>query len=59
MIKRNFTAALIAAGMLTIASLAQATVVDLVNNDMGSVTNRVQNRHFPVHPAAAHGHRLH
>jgi hypothetical protein len=40
MIKRNFTAALIAAGMLTIASLAQATVVDLVNNDMGSVTNQ-------------------
>ena len=44
MIKRNFTAALIAAGMLTIASLAQATVVDLtcVNgcNDIGTVTNQ-------------------
>lgn len=40
MIKRNFTAALIAAGMLTIASLAQATVVDLINNDQGTVTNQ-------------------
>jgi hypothetical protein len=40
MIKRNFTAALIAAGMLTIASLAQATVVDLVNNDQGTITNQ-------------------
>jgi hypothetical protein len=40
MIKRNFTAALAAAGMLSIASLAQATVVDLVNNDQGTVTNQ-------------------
>ena len=40
MIKRNFTAALIASGMLTIASLAQATVVDLVNNDQGTITNQ-------------------
>src|SRR2546423_2206015 len=40
MIKRNFTAALIAAGILTIASLAQATVVDLVNNDQGTITNQ-------------------
>jgi len=40
MIKRNFTAALVAAGMLAIASLAQATVVDLINNDQGSFTNQ-------------------
>jgi hypothetical protein len=40
MIKRNFTAALIAAGMLTIASLAQATVVDLINHDQGTITNQ-------------------
>jgi hypothetical protein len=40
MIKRNFTAALIAAGMLVIASIAQATVVDLINNDQGSFTNQ-------------------
>lgn len=40
MIKRNFTAALVAAGMFAIASLAQATVVDLVNNDQGSFTNQ-------------------
>jgi len=40
MIKRNFTAALIAAGLLTVASLAQATVVDLVNNDQGTITNQ-------------------
>jgi hypothetical protein len=40
MIKRNFTAALIAAGMLAIASLAQATVVDLINNDQGTITNQ-------------------
>jgi hypothetical protein len=40
MIKRNFTATLIAAGMLTIASVAQATVVDLINNDQGSITNQ-------------------
>jgi hypothetical protein len=40
MIKRNFTAALVAAGMFAIASLAQATVVDLINNDQGTVTNQ-------------------
>jgi hypothetical protein len=40
MIKRNFTAALIAAGMLAIASVAQATVVDLINHDSGSFTNQ-------------------
>jgi len=40
MIKRNFTAALIAAGMLAIASAAQATVVDLINNDSGTITNQ-------------------
>ncbi len=40
MIKRNFTAALIAAGILTIASLAQATTVDLINNDQGTITNQ-------------------
>jgi hypothetical protein len=40
MIKRNFTAALIAAGMFAVASLAQATVVDLINNDQGTITNQ-------------------
>ena len=40
MAKRNFTAALIAAGMLAIASMAQATVVDLINNDIGTITNQ-------------------
>ena len=40
MIKRNFTAALIAAGMLAIATVAQATVVDLINNDSGTITNQ-------------------
>jgi hypothetical protein len=40
MIKRNFTAALVAAGMFAIASIAQATVVDLINNDEGSFTNQ-------------------
>src|SRR5712691_8532502 len=39
MIKRNFTAALIAAGMLALATVAQATVVDLINNDRGTITN--------------------
>jgi hypothetical protein len=39
MIKRNFTAALIAAGMLAIVGVAQATVVDLINNDSGTITN--------------------
>ena len=38
MIKRNFAAALVAAGMFAIASLAQATVVDLINNDHFLVT---------------------
>jgi hypothetical protein len=37
MIKRNFTAALIAAGMFAIAGLAQATVVDLGSSGSGSV----------------------
>jgi hypothetical protein len=40
MIKRNFTAALIAAGMFAVAGIAQATVVDLINNDIGSFTNQ-------------------
>jgi len=40
MIKRNFAAALVAAGMFAAASLAQATVVDLINNDQGSFTNQ-------------------
>jgi hypothetical protein len=40
MIKRNFAAALVAAGMFAIANLAQATVVDLINNDQGSFTNQ-------------------
>ncbi|HEY2139033.1 MAG TPA: hypothetical protein VGH00_03065, partial [Chthoniobacterales bacterium] len=37
MIKRNFTAALIAAGIVGIASLAQATVVDLGSSGSGTV----------------------
>ena len=40
MIKRNFTAALIAAGMFAVAGIAQATVVDLINNDQGTITNQ-------------------
>ena len=40
MIKRNFTAALVAAGTFAIGGLAQATVVDLINNDQGSFTNQ-------------------
>jgi len=40
MIKRNFAAALVAAGMFALASLSQATVVDLINNDQGTVTNQ-------------------
>src|SRR5438270_8490949 len=40
MIKRNFTAALVAAGMFAIAGIAQATVVNLINNDQGSFTNQ-------------------
>jgi hypothetical protein len=39
MIKRNFTAALVAASMLTIASVSQAVIVDLINNDSGTITN--------------------
>src|SRR3954465_397958 len=37
MIKRNFTAALIAAGMFAIASVSQATVLDLGSSGSGSV----------------------
>src|SRR6478672_4865597 len=37
MIKRNFTAALVAAGMFTLTSLAQATVLDLGSSGSGSV----------------------
>jgi hypothetical protein len=40
MIKRNFAAALVAAGMFAIAGIAQATVVDLINNDEGTITNQ-------------------
>lgn len=46
MIKRNFTAALIAAGMFAVAGIAQATVVDLINNDNGSVTNQYGTSYF-------------
>ena len=37
MIKRNFTAALIAAGMFSLAGIAQATVVDLGSSGSGTV----------------------
>src|SRR6478672_6315915 len=37
MIKRNFTAALIAAGSFAIANLAQATVLDLGSSGSGTV----------------------
>jgi len=37
MIKRNFTAALVAAGMFAITSLAQATVLDLGSSGSGTV----------------------
>jgi len=37
MIKRNFTAALVAAGMFAIAGVAQATVLDLGSSGSGSV----------------------
>src|SRR5204862_8267360 len=37
MIKRNFTAALVAAGMFAIAGVAQATVVNLGSSGSGSV----------------------
>src|ERR1051326_1278911 len=40
MIKRNFTAALVAAGMFAIAGIAQATVVNLITNDQGTITNQ-------------------
>jgi len=40
MIKRNFTAALIAAGMFSLAGLAQATVIDLGSSGSGSITNQ-------------------
>ena len=39
MIKRNFTAALVAVGMLAIASASQAVIVDLINNNSGTITN--------------------
>jgi hypothetical protein len=41
MIKRNFTAALIAAGMLTVASLAQAIVVDLGSDGSGTINGAI------------------
>src|SRR6478672_10686316 len=37
MIKRNFTAALVAAGMLTTAGFAQATVLDLGSSGSGTI----------------------
>lgn len=40
MIKRNFTAALVAAGMLAITSVSQAVVVDLIHNNEGTITNQ-------------------
>jgi hypothetical protein len=40
MIKRNFTAALIAAGMFALAGIAQATVVNLGSSGSGSITNQ-------------------
>jgi hypothetical protein len=46
MIKPNFAAALVAAGMFAAAGIAQATVVDLVNNDQGSVTNQYGTAYF-------------
>jgi hypothetical protein len=39
MIKRKITAALIAAAAFAGSSVAQATVVDLINNDQGTITN--------------------
>ena len=39
MIKRNFTAALVALGMVAMASVSQAVIVDLIHNDQGTVTN--------------------
>ena len=39
MIKRNFTAPLVALGMVAMASVSQAVIVDLIHNDQGTVTN--------------------
>lgn len=39
MIKRNLSAALIAAGMLAVASTSQAIVVDLIHNNSGTIHN--------------------
>jgi hypothetical protein len=41
MIKRNFTAALIAAGILAIASIAQATIVDLGSDGSGTINGAI------------------
>jgi hypothetical protein len=41
MIKRNFTAALVAAGMFAIAGVAQATVLDLGSSGSGSVNGAI------------------
>jgi hypothetical protein len=41
MIKRNFTAALIAAGMLAIAGIAQAAVLDLDSNGSGTINGAI------------------
>ena len=41
MIKRNFTAALIAAGMLAIASIAQAAVLDLDSDGEGTINGAI------------------
>ena len=41
MIKRNFTAALIAAGMLVIASVAQAGVLDLDSDGSGTINGAI------------------
>ncbi len=40
MIKRNFAAALAAAGMFALAGIAQATVVDLGSSGSGTITNQ-------------------
>ena len=41
MIKRNFTAALIAAGMFAITNIAQAIVVDLGSSGSGTINNAI------------------
>jgi hypothetical protein len=47
MIKPNFTtAALVAAGMLTLSTAAQATIVDLQHNDSGTITNQYGTAEF-------------